>query len=62
MTDYTDKWKLYLQKMEQSHILLEAYKYRPSKRDVRRPRRKWKEPEQAINSNPWRDDDDSVIL
>jgi hypothetical protein len=62
-TGFRDKWKLHLQKMEQIHILLQAYKYRPSsRRDLRTPRRKWKQPEQAIIYNPWKDDDDSVIF
>jgi hypothetical protein len=57
-TDYRDKWEIHLQRMEQIDISHQAYKYRPSgRRDVRRSRRKWKEPEQTITFNPWSDDD-----
>jgi hypothetical protein len=31
-TEYTDKWKIHLQRMEQTRIPLKAYKYRPSGR------------------------------
>jgi hypothetical protein len=44
ITEYTNKWKIHLQRMEQIRIPLQAYKYRPSgRRDIGRPRRKWKE-------------------
>jgi hypothetical protein len=40
-TEYIDKWKIYLQTMEQTGIQLPAYKHRPSgRRDAGRPRRR----------------------
>jgi hypothetical protein len=39
-----NKWKAYLQGMEHTRIPLQAYKYQPSgKRDIDRPRRRWRE-------------------
>jgi hypothetical protein len=41
ITEYRDKWKMHLQRMEQTRIPLQAYKYRPSgRRDIGRPRRR----------------------
>jgi hypothetical protein len=43
ITEYRDKWKIHLQRIEQTRIPLQAYKYRPSGRqDIGRPRRRWK--------------------
>jgi hypothetical protein len=40
ITEYRDKWKIHLQRIEQTRIPLQAYKYRPSGiRDIGRPRR-----------------------
>jgi hypothetical protein len=40
ITEYRNKWKAHLQKMEHTRIPLQAYKYQPYvKRDIDRPRR-----------------------
>jgi hypothetical protein len=45
--EYRNKWKEHLQRMEHTRILLLAYKYQPSgKRDIARPRRRWRETQQ----------------
>jgi hypothetical protein len=52
--EYRNKWKARMQRMEHTHIPLQACKYQPSgKRDIDRPRKGWKEtqyyrPEQEI--------------
>jgi hypothetical protein len=47
ITEYRNKWKAHLQRMEHTRILLRAYKYQPSgKRDIARPRRRWRETQQ----------------
>jgi hypothetical protein len=44
ITEYRNKWKAHLQRMEQTRIPLQAYKYQPSgKRDIGRPRRRWRD-------------------
>jgi hypothetical protein len=44
LTEYKNNWKIHLQRMKQSRIPLQAYKYCPSgRRDLGRPRRRWKE-------------------
>jgi hypothetical protein len=44
---YGNKWKAHLQRMEHTRIPHQAYKYKPSgKRDIVRPRRRWKETQQ----------------
>jgi hypothetical protein len=44
ITEYRNTWKAHLQKMEHNHIPLQAYKYQPSgKRDIDRPRRRWRD-------------------
>jgi hypothetical protein len=41
--EYRNNWKTHLQRMEQTRIPLQVYKYRPSgRRDIGRPRRRWK--------------------
>jgi hypothetical protein len=45
--DYRNEWKAHPQIMEHTRIPLQAYKYQPSgKRDINRPRRRWRETEQ----------------
>jgi hypothetical protein len=45
--EYRNKWKVHLQRMEHTRIPLQAYKYQPSgKRDIDRPRRRWRETQQ----------------
>jgi hypothetical protein len=45
--EYRIKWKAHLQRMEHTHIPLQAYKYQPSgKRYICRPRRRWRETQQ----------------
>jgi hypothetical protein len=45
--EYRNKWKAQLQRMEHTRIPLQAYKYQPSgKRDIGRPRRRWRETQQ----------------
>jgi hypothetical protein len=45
--EYRNKWKAHLLRMEHTHIPLQAYKYQPTgKRDIDRPRRRWREPQQ----------------
>jgi hypothetical protein len=47
MIEYRNKWKAHLQRMEHTCIPLQAYKYKPSgKRDIDRPRRRWRETQQ----------------
>jgi hypothetical protein len=47
VTEYSNKWKAHLQRMEHTRIPLQAYKYQPSgKRDIDRPRRRWRERQQ----------------
>jgi hypothetical protein len=47
ITEYRIKWKTHLQRMEHTSIPLQAYKYQPSgKRDIDRPRRRWRERQQ----------------
>jgi hypothetical protein len=42
--EYRNKWKAHMQRMEHTLIPLQAYKYQPSgKRDIARPRRRWRE-------------------
>jgi hypothetical protein len=42
--EYRNKWKAHLQIMEHTSIPLQVYKYQPSgKRDMARPRRRWRE-------------------
>jgi hypothetical protein len=44
ITEYRDRLKIYLQRMEQDRIPLQAYKYRSSgRRDIGKPRRRRKE-------------------
>jgi hypothetical protein len=46
---YSNKWKAHLQRMEHTRIPLQAYKYQPSgKRDIDRPRRRWRERDTTI--------------
>jgi hypothetical protein len=41
--EYRNKWEEHMQRMEHTHIPLQAYKYQPSgKRDIDRPRR-WRQ-------------------
>jgi hypothetical protein len=45
--EYRNKWKAHLQRMEHTRIPLQAYKYQPpGKRDIDRPRRRWRETQQ----------------
>jgi hypothetical protein len=45
--EYRNKWKAHLQRMEHTRIPLQAYKYQPSgKRDIGRPRMRWRETQQ----------------
>jgi hypothetical protein len=45
--EYRNKWKAHLLRMEHTRIPLQAYKYQPSgKRDIDRPRRRWRETKQ----------------
>jgi hypothetical protein len=44
--EYRNKWKARLQRMEHTRIPLQAYKYPPGKRDIDRPRRRWRETQQ----------------
>jgi hypothetical protein len=45
--EYRNKWKAHLQRLEHTRIPLQAYKYQPSgKRDIGRPRRRWRERQQ----------------
>jgi hypothetical protein len=45
--EYRNKWKPHLKRMEHTRIPLQAYKYQPSgKRDIDRPRRRWRETQQ----------------
>jgi hypothetical protein len=67
MTEYRNKWKAHMQRMEHIRILLQAHKYQPSrKRDVGRPRRRWRETtilEAGTGDSPNpRSDDDDVCL
>jgi hypothetical protein len=42
--EYRNKWKAHVQRMERTPIPLQAYKYQPSgKRDIDRPRRRWRD-------------------
>jgi hypothetical protein len=57
-----NKWKAHPQRMEHTRIPLQAYKYQPSgKRDIDRPRRRWRETILDVGTgdspNPWSDDD-----
>jgi hypothetical protein len=62
--EYRNKWKAHLQRMEHTRIALQAYKYKASgKRDIGRPRRKWRETTivgagTRDSPNPCSDDDD----
>jgi hypothetical protein len=45
--EYRNEWKAHLQRIERTSIPLQAYKYQPSgKRDIDRPRRRWRERQQ----------------
>jgi hypothetical protein len=45
--EYRNKWKAHLQRMENTRIPLQAYKYQPSgKRDIGRRRRRLRETQQ----------------
>jgi hypothetical protein len=45
--EYKCKWKAHLQRMKHTRIPLQAYKYQPSgRRDIDRPRRRWRETQQ----------------
>jgi hypothetical protein len=47
ITEYRNKWKAHLQRMEHTRIPLQAYKYKPSgKRDLGTPRRRQRETHQ----------------
>jgi hypothetical protein len=47
ITEYRNKWKAHLQRMEHNRIPLQAYKYQPTgKRDIDRPRRRWRDTQQ----------------
>jgi hypothetical protein len=47
ITEFRNKWKAHLQRMEDTRIPLQGYKYQPSgKRDIGRPRRRWTETQQ----------------
>jgi hypothetical protein len=47
--EYRNTWKAHLQRMEHTRIPLQAYKYQPSgKRDIDRPRRRWRETQQYL--------------
>jgi hypothetical protein len=47
ITEYRNKWKAHLQRMEHTRIPLQVYKYQPSgKRDIDTPRRRWRETQQ----------------
>jgi hypothetical protein len=47
ITEYGNRWKAHLQRMEHTRIPLQAYKYQPSvTRDIDRPRRRWRETQQ----------------
>jgi hypothetical protein len=56
--------------MEHNRIPLQAYKYQPpGKRDIGRPRRRWRETTTRIleagtgdSPNPWGDDDDDLYI
>jgi hypothetical protein len=42
--EYRNKLKAHLQRIEHTRIPVQAYKYQPSgKRDIDRPRRRWRE-------------------
>jgi hypothetical protein len=42
--EYSNKWEAHLQRMEHPRIPLQTYKYQPSgKRDIVRPRRRWRQ-------------------
>jgi hypothetical protein len=44
ITEYKDRWNIYLERIELTRIQLQAYEYRPSgRRDIGRPRGRWKE-------------------
>jgi hypothetical protein len=44
ITEYRNKWKAHLQRMEHTGIPLQTYKYQPSgKQDIDKPRRRWSE-------------------
>jgi hypothetical protein len=44
ITEYRNKWKAHLQRIEHTRIPPQAYKYQPSgKRDIDRPRRIWRQ-------------------
>jgi hypothetical protein len=45
--EYRNKCKAHLQRMEHTRIPVQTYKYQPSgKRDIDRPRRRWRERQQ----------------
>jgi hypothetical protein len=47
IVEYRNKWKAHLQRMEHTCIPLQTNKYQPSgKRDIDRPRRRWRELQQ----------------
>jgi hypothetical protein len=67
ISEHRNKWKAHLQRMEHTRIPLQAYQYQPSgKRDIGRPRRRWRETTilqagTGDSLNPWSDDDDSTL-
>jgi hypothetical protein len=45
--EYGNKWEAHLQRMEHTRIPLQAHEYQPSgKRDIDKPRRRWRETQQ----------------